>query len=326
MTEKSKRINRAAKIGAAGAVGISAVLAAAKWAYGYAFKPDRAKTCNPYQLIGKQSENYKDDIFQSIEKLEKLPCEWVHTRSQEGFKLAGRYYHQQDGAPLMIFFHGYKSPALRDFCGGFWIYREQGYNILVVDQRAHGRSEGKALTMGIKERYDCVKWVEYAVERFGSDIRILLGGISMGAATVMMAAELLQDCQNVKGILADCGYSTVEGVMKQTIRQMKLPVEPSWRLLKLGAKIYGGFDLSESSAVESLRNSRFPIVFIHGQADERVPAEMTEENAAAAAAERIVTFMVPEAEHGMSYYIDRKGYYDTVLPFIKELLEDGMQK
>lgn len=326
MTEKSKRINRAAKIGAAGAAGITAVLLAAKWAYGYAFKVDREKTCNPYQLIGKQSENYKDDIFQSIKKLEKLPCEWVSTRSQEGYKLAGRYYHQQDGAPLMIFFHGYRSPALRDFCGGFWIYREQGYNILVVDQRAHSRSEGKALTMGIKERYDCVKWVEYAVDRFGSDIRILLGGISMGAATVMMAAELLQDCPNVKGILADCGYSTVEGVMKQTIRQMKLPEEPSWRLLKLGAKIYGGFDLSESSAVESLRNSRFPIVFIHGQADERVPAEMTEENAAAAAAERIVTFMVPEAEHGMSFYIDRKGYYDTVLPFIKELLEDGMQK
>ncbi|MBR3705679.1 MAG: alpha/beta hydrolase [Firmicutes bacterium] len=326
MTEKSKRINRAAKIGAAGAAGITAVLLAAKWAYGYAFKVDREKTCNPYQLIGKHSENYKDDIFQSIEKLEKLPCEWVCTRSQEGYKLAGRYYHQQDGAPLMIFFHGYRSPALRDFCGGFWIYREQGYNILVVDQRAHSRSEGKALTMGIKERYDCVKWVEYAVDRFGSDIRILLGGISMGAATVMMVAELLQDCPNVKGILADCGYSTVEGVMKQTIRQMKLPEEPSWRLLKLGAKIYGGFDLSESSAVESLRNSRFPIVFIHGQADERVPAEMTEENAAAAAAERIVTFMVPEAEHGMSFYIDRKGYYDTVLPFIKELLEDGMQK
>ena len=141
MTEKSKRINRAAKIGAAGVAGITAVLLAAKWAYGYAFKVDREKTCNPYQLIGKHSENYKDDIFQSIEKLEKLPCEWVSTRSQEGYKLAGRYYHQQDGAPLMIFFHGYRSPALRDFCGGFWIYREQGYNILVVDQRAHGRCQ-----------------------------------------------------------------------------------------------------------------------------------------------------------------------------------------
>lgn len=326
MTKKYRHIHTAAKIGTVAAIGAGAVLGAAKWAYDYAFKVKREKTLNPYQLIGKQSENYKDEIFQSIEKLENLPCEWVYTQSEEGYKLAGRYFHQQEGAPLMIFFHGYMSPALRDFCGGFWIYREQGYNILIVDQRAHGRSEGKVLTMGIRERYDCVKWVEYAIDRFGNEVKILLGGISMGAATVMMAAELLRDCPNVKGILADCGYSTVEGVMKETIRHMKLPVEPSWILLRLGAKVYGGFDLSEASAAESLKNSHLPVVFIHGEADERVPAEMTEENATAASADRIVTFMVPEAEHGMSFYIDRKGYYDTVLPFIKELLEDDIRK
>lgn len=324
MTAKHKKIQTIAKVGAAAAIGTSAVLGAAKWACSYAFKPDRENTLYPYQLIGKQSENYKDDIFQSIERLEALPCEWVYTQSSDNLKLAGRYYHLKEGAPLVIFFHGYKSPALRDFCGGFWIYREQGYNILVVDQRAHGRSEGKFLTMGIKERHDCVKWVEYAVERFGKEVKILLGGISMGAATVMMAAELLQDCPNVKGILADCGYSTVEGVMKETIRHMKLPVGPSWMLLKLGAKLYGRFDLDESSAAESLKNSRLPIVFIHGEADERVPAEMTRENIATASAERIVTFMVPEAEHGMSFYMDRSGYYNTVLPFIKELLEDDL--
>lgn len=324
MNRKQKQAKALVQIGTVAAVGAAAVLGTAKWAYNYAFKTDREKTRNPYQLIGKQSELFKDDIFEAIEKLEAVPCEWVHTRSIEGFRLAGRYYHQKDGAPLMIFFHGYKSPTLRDFCGGFWIYQEQGYNILMVDQRAHGESEGKAVTMGIRERYDCVKWVEYAIERFGPDVKILLGGISMGAATVMMAAELLQDCPNVKGILADCGYSTVEGVMKETIRQMKLPQEPSWRLLKLGAKVYGGFDLDESSAVDSLKKSRLPVVFIHGEADERVPFAMNAENveAAAVAADRIVTFMVPEAEHGMSFYMDKNGYYETVLPFIKELLED----
>ena len=160
MTAKHKKIQTIAKVGAAAAIGTSAVLGAAKWACTYAFKPDRENTLYPYQLIGKQSENYRDDIFQSIERLEALPCEWVYTQSSDDLKLAGRYYHLKDGAPLVIFFHGYKSPALRDFCGGFWIYREQGYNILVVDQRAHGRSEGKFLTMGIKERHDCVKWVE----------------------------------------------------------------------------------------------------------------------------------------------------------------------
>ncbi len=322
MNKKQKQAQTIAQVGAAAAIGAAAVLGAAKWAYDYAFKPSRGRSKNPYQLIGKQSEDYKDDIFGAVERLEQLPCEWVFTRSIEGLKLAGRYYHQEDGAPLVIFFHGYRSPTLRDFSGGFWIYREQGYNILMVDQRSHGESEGKAITMGIRERHDCVKWVEYCVERFGPDVKILLGGISMGAATVMMAAELLQDCPNVKGILADCGYSTVEGVMKETIRQMKLPTGPSWKLLKLGAHVYGGFDLDEASAVESLRNSKIPIVFIHGEADERVPAEMTAVNAAACGTERVVTFYVPDAEHGMSYFLNKEGYYDTVVTFVKELLED----
>ena len=304
----------------------AAVLGAAKWAYNTAFKPDKEGCRNPYQLIGRQSEDYKDEIFGAIKDLEKLPCEWVYTQSFDCLRLAGRYYHQKDGAPLVIFFHGYKSPTLRDFSGGFWIYWEEGYNILMVDQRSHGQSQGETITMGIKERHDCVKWVEYAVNRFGPDVRILLGGISMGAATVLMAAELLQDCPNVKGILADCGYSTVEGVMKEAVRHKKLPVEPSWKLLKLGAKLYGSFNPEEASAVESLRNSKIPVVFIHGEADGRVPAVMTAENKAACSTDRIATFLVPEAEHGMSFFLDKEGYCETVVTFVKSLLEEEEER
>ena len=192
----------------------------------------------------------------------------------------------------------------------------------MVDQRSHGESEGEAITMGIRERYDCLKWVEYAIERFGPEVRILLGGISMGATTVMMAAEYLQDCPNVKGILADCGYSTVEGAMKETIRQMKLPEEPSWQLLKLGARVYGGFDLDETSALSSLKKSRLPIVLIHGDQDERVPYEMIDENASACASDQVVTFRVPGAEHGMCFFLDREGYHDTVVTFINGLFAE----
>ena len=322
MNKRQKQAQTIAQVGAVAAVGAAAVLGAAKWAYNYAFKPTKNRGRNPYQLIGPQSEEFKDDIFSAIERLEQMPYEWVYTQSKDCIRLAGRYYHQKDGAPLVIFFHGYKSPTLRDFSGGFWIYWEQGYNILMVDQRGHGESQGETITMGIKERHDCVRWVEYAVERFGSDVRILLGGISMGAATVMMAAELLQDCPNVKCILADCGYSTVEGVMKEAIKAMKLPVGPSWKLVKLGAKLYGNFDPDEASAVESLKNSKIPVVFIHGEADERVPAEMTAVNAAACGTECIATFYVPEAEHGMSFFLDKEGYYETVVTFVKELLEE----
>ena len=320
MNKRQKQAQTIMQVGTVAAVGAAAVLGAARWAYNTAFKPCKNRCRNPYQLIGEQSEGFKDEIFDAIEKLEELPCEWVYTQSKDCIRLAGRYYHQKDGAPLVIFFHGYKSPTLRDFSGGFWIYWEQGYNILMVDQRGHGESQGDTITMGIKERHDCVRWVEYAVERFGPDVKILLGGISMGAATVMMAAELLQDCPNVKCILADCGYSTVEGVMKEAIKEMKLPVGPSWQLVKLGAKLYGDFNPDEASAVESLKNSKIPVVFIHGEADERVPAEMTAVNAAACGTDRIATFYVPDAEHGMSFFLDRDGYYETVVAFVKEQL------
>ena len=325
MNKRQKQAKAIAQVGAIAAVGTAAVLGAARWAYSYAFKPTKGRCSNPYQLIGAQSENYKEDIFDAIKKLEMLPCEWVYTQSEDCIRLAGRYYHQKDGAPLVIFFHGYRSPSLRDFSGGFWIYWEQGYNILIVDQRGHGESQGDTITMGIKERHDCVRWVEYAVERFGPEVKILLGGISMGAATVMMAAELLQDCPNVKCILADCGYSSVEGVMKEAIKCMKLPVGPSWKLVKLGAKLYGNFNPDEASAVESLRNSRIPVVFIHGEADDRVPAAMSAENAAACGADRIATFYVPDAEHGMSFFLDKEGYYETVVSFVKEMLEEETQ-
>ena len=322
MNKKQKQAQTLVGIGTVAAIGTAAVLGAAKWAYNYAFKPDKERSRNPYQLIGAQSEDYKEDIFSAIEKLEQIPCEWVYTQSKDCLKLAGRYYHQKDDAPLVLFFHGYNSPTLRDFSGGFWVYWELGYNILMVDQRGHGESQGETITMGIKERHDCVRWVEYCIERFGSDVKILLGGISMGAATVMMAAELLQDCSNVKCILADCGYSTVEGVMKDAIKKMKLPVGPSWKLVKLGAKLYGDFNPDEASAMDSLKNSKIPIVFIHGEEDERVPVEMTVKNAAACASDRVATFYVPEADHGMSFFLDKQGYYDTVVSFIKEMLED----
>ena len=107
MNRRQKQAENIVRIGTVAAVGAAAVLGAAKCAYDYAFKPRRKQSQNPYQLLGKQSEEYKEEIFDAVERLEKTPCEWVYTRSIEGYQLAGRYYHQKDGAPLVIFFHGY---------------------------------------------------------------------------------------------------------------------------------------------------------------------------------------------------------------------------
>ena len=138
--------------------------------------------------------------------LQNKPCEFVTIQSRDGLTLSGRYYHTADGAPLAIGFHGYKSCWLTDFCGGADIAFQMGQNVLLVDERAHGKSQGRTISFGIKERQDLLCWIDYALARFGSDVKILLYGVSMGGATVVMASEL-ELPENVKGIVADCPYS-----------------------------------------------------------------------------------------------------------------------
>ena len=148
-----------------------------------------------------QYRPYKKEIMELLESALGLSYEHVTILSRDGIKLFGKYYHIHDNAPLVLMFHGYKSPlAERDFEGGIQICLESKYNYLLVDQRSQGKSEGKVITFGIRERYDCLDWIHYANKRFGSKKRIFLYGISIGAATVLMTSDLeLPD--NVAGIV-----------------------------------------------------------------------------------------------------------------------------
>jgi len=133
---------------------------------------------------------YRKEINRLFCQLSGRPYEEVSIVSFDGLTLFGRYYHVKDGAPLDIGFHGYRSSALTDFAGGSELSFSMGHNLLLIDERAHGRSEGRTITFGIQERWDVESWARFAVERFGADVQIILYGVSMGAATVLMAAGL----------------------------------------------------------------------------------------------------------------------------------------
>ena len=195
---------------------------------------------------------YREEMAQMVETVLALPYEDVWIVSDDGLQLHGKYYAGRPGAPVQIMMHGYKSGAERDFCGGAQIAVQGGYHVLLVDQRAHGKTEGKCLTFGVLERYDCRAWVNYAVERFGADTKILLYGVSMGAATVLMAGGLDLP-RNVVGIVADCGYSAPSAILKSVIRSAHLPVFPVYALLRLGCRLFGGFDPEEASAAAANR-------------------------------------------------------------------------
>ena len=281
------------------------------YAYHTAFRADPKRQADIHEIPDDvQYVNHRELMSANINKLAAQPYEPITIQSHDGLKLFGKYYAGQPGKPLILFFHGYRSTGERDASGGFWYCRERGYSLLMVDQRSHGQSEGKTISFGIKERWDCLDWVDEVLRRFGEDTQILLSGISMGAATVLMAAELPLP-QQVKGIWADCGFASPEGVLRETIRRWRWPEKLVYPLVALSARWVGGFRLDESTALESIRHAKVPILLIHGEDDKIVPCAMAHELHAACSAP-VTLLTVPGAAHGVSYYVDTDAYWNAL--------------
>ncbi len=261
-------------------------------------------------------ERYAEDFKNRIHEIQKVPYKKFFIISRDGLPLCGKYYENAVGAPIVIMFHGYRSSAIRDGMGIFRFCKEEGYNLLLVDQRAHNGSGGRTITFGIEERYDCLEWVNHVVAHFGENTKIIIMGLSMGAATVLMATELELPA-NVKGVIADCGYSTPKDIISSAIRGMKLPVGLAYPFVKLGARLFGGFDLDSASAKEALSKCKIPVLLIHGDADTLVPCHMSWENYEACASKKDI-WIVPKAEHGMSYLVNPEEYTKRVKGFMKK--------
>ena len=304
---------------------LAAALLSAWYSYRTAFYSPANRKEDPYTLPeGEQYLKERPRMLSLIRKMDEIPYEAVTISAHDGTKLAARYYHVRDGAPLQIQFHGYRGTALRDFCGGNKLARESGQNTLVVDQRAHGNSGGTAITFGIRERWDCRSWVEYANKRFGADAPILLCGVSMGAATVLMASELdLPD--NVIGIIADCPYSSPEAIIRKVCREdMHLPASLTMPFVRLGARLFGHFDLREADAVSAVRQTDIPILLIHGEDDRFVPCDMSREIFDACSGYKVLrTF--PGAGHGLSYIVDTHGYEQAVSQFAEYCRDNAVK-
>lgn len=289
--------------------------------YRIAFRaPKRQPGDAPSMPSGEQYLEYKETIDSCVQEIMDRPYEEVSIISFDGLKLSGRYYHVADGAPLQIQFHGYRSSGYVDFCGGTKLALKLGYNVLVVDQRSHGRSEGKTIAFGVEERKDCLRWTNYALERFGQDIKIVLAGISMGAATVLMASDM-ELPPNVKGIMADCPYSSPKEIICKVGKEMKFPLILLYPFIKLGARVFGGFRLEECSAVEAVSKAKVPILLIHGEADSFVPCEMSRA-IKEAGGDNVELHTFPGATHGMSYMVDAERYEEITIAFLERIMNE----
>lgn len=265
---------------------------------------------------GEIYESYRDEMIAWTKEARTLPHEEMTITTSDGLTLRGSYYECKVGAPIEILFHGYQGNAERDLAGGIGRCFALGRNALLVNQRASGSSDGHVITFGIKECKDCLVWVDHVLARFGEDTKIILTGMSMGAATVMMAAgETLPD--NVVCVLADCGYTSARDIIRKIIREMHLPDGILYPFVKLGARLFGRFSLDSNSPLAAMKRCRLPIIFIHGEADDFVPCEMSRTlYEACRAPKKLVT--VPHAGHGLAFPVDKEGYLAALRDFQNE--------
>jgi len=297
---------------------IFAFLYALHFGYKLAFRYDDPMA-SPYDYTDDdQTRKIKPVMDTAIAEFEKVPFEEVSITSHDGLKLTGHYYHVADGAPLEIQCHGYKGNALRDFSGAWPIAKAAGRNVLLINQRCHGGSEGHTITFGILERRDVMGWIQYANDRFGS-IPIVLSGISMGAATVLMVSGM-ELPGNVKGIIADCPYDAPSNIIKKVLgTDMGMPVKVVYPLIRLGGILYGKFNLNADSPLEAVTKATVPILLIHGDDDRFVPHSMSC-NIHAAAPERIEFHTIPGAGHALNYVTAPETYTEIVNRFTERCL------
>jgi pimeloyl-ACP methyl ester carboxylesterase len=304
------------------------LISAGTWyAYSICFYSPASRRVTPEEpLKGAQYDAVCEHIFRMTHIMEKIPFEEVSVVSHDGLKLYGRYYHVKDGAPIELLFHGYRSHPYRDCSGGHALSRKMGFNALVVDQRAHGASEGNTISFGILERWDVSAWIQYCTNRFGDSVPIILSGLSMGAATVLMAA----DCKlpaNVKCIIADSPYSTPKAIIEKVCHDEHYPLFLCRPFFRLGAYIFGKFNLEETSALAAVKRATVPILLIHGEDDRFVPCSMTHEIATECNSYiEVQTFR--DAGHGLCYINDPGRYEKVIYDFLCRIpeIKDAISK
>ena len=269
-----------------------------------------------------------DGMISSFDEDEDLVLEgdyaWLDENSEDrwlishdGLKLHGLYLAQpQESHKYVVCCHGYSSKP-QDMGRSAARFYDMGFNILAPAARSHERSEGRYASMGWLERKDIVDWIGTIVEQ-DPDAEIVLYGISMGGATVMMTAG--EDLPaNVKCVIEDCGYSSVwDEFAGQLDELFGLPTFPLLDAASLVTRVRAGFSFKEASAVEQLKKTCLPILFLHGEDDTFVPYAMLDMVYNACASEDKERLSVPGAAHGGSAGTDPELYWSTVEAFLEK--------
>ena len=247
--------------------------------------------------------------------LEAQALEDLEMVSADGLKLHAYFYPaEQPSQKLVIMAHGYSTNGLSG-AGFARFYHAQGWNVLLPDNRGHGRSEGSYIGFGWPDRLDYLQWIQQMLARLGPDCQILLHGVSMGGATVLMVSGETLPVQ-VRAIVSDSAYTSAADILAYQMRRLfKLPAFLLIQVTSLICRLRAGYWFEEASALKQVGRAQRPVLFIHGEGDTFVPVAMAPRLFAACTSEKSL-WTVPDAGHAMPYYVDPEGYKQTLLCFI----------
>ena len=265
-----------------------------------------------------QMAEFIDAVSKAEEKLKSRENETVEIESRDGLRLVGHWIECENAKRVIVAMHGWRSSWAQDFgtIADFWY--DSGCSVLYAEQRGQGESDGEYMGFGMLERYDTLSWINWVNERTGGSLPVYLGGVSMGATTVLMAAGL-ELPGNVKGIVADCGFTSPHAIWKHVVENnLHIPYSLHAAAASDLCKKRINMGAEEYSTVDAMKQCTVPVLFIHGTDDKFVPIEMTYENYKACASDKEL-LVVPGAGHGMSYFTDPEKYKKAVTDFCRRL-------
>lgn len=297
------------------------ILAVGSYTFFAACRRKKAKNwLDKEALKGTGTEKLYPYILHAHTWLNSHKVEDIYVHSKDGLRLYGRWIPAENPKGTILLAHGYQSTPYIDFSLVLEVYYSLGMNMLIPDQRCHGKSEGKYVTFGVNEWQDMACWVDYHNTYLGN-WPLILSGLSMGASTVLyMADEALP--ANVKGMIADCGFTSPYAIIGKVFHSVTHL--PAWLFLwvtDLCARMFAGFSLKEKDTRVSLQHSKYPVILVHGLADDFVPCEMSREGYNACTSPKEL-LLVEGAGHGYSFLKDQEKYTQMISAFLQRNLED----
>ncbi len=235
-------------------------------------------------------------------------------QSPQGYPLFGIYFPAQDSKKTLLLAHGF-TYGLYGSVKYMPMFRRRGFNILIMDLRHHGRSGGPNITFGLYEKQDMRAWMTWALAQLGPGGIAGTMGESLGAAVALQHAAI---DPRPAFVIADCPYSDLERLVTYHLKKRyHLPPMPLLYVGEFWCRLLSGMTFENASPLPVMEKVASPLLLIHGEDDDYVPAPMSRELFDAKTAGIRELYMVPAAGHAQAFTSNPGEYERRVDEFLK---------